>query len=88
MYGLKQATILAYEHLKDNLGKHRYKPIVRKVGMWDHKKGGIKICALVNKFGIKYFNKSNTDHLLEAIGKYCKYTTNWEGNKYCGLTFN
>ena len=27
MYGLKQAAILAYEHLKDNLAKEGYSPI-------------------------------------------------------------
>ena len=33
MYGLKQAAILAYRHLKTNLEKYGYRPIVGTVGM-------------------------------------------------------
>ena len=36
MYGLKQAALLAYRHLIDNLSQYGYKPIKGTVGMWQH----------------------------------------------------
>ena len=36
MYGLKQAAILAYCHLQENLLQYGYKPIVGTVGLWEH----------------------------------------------------
>ena len=36
MYGLKQAAILAYNQLKENLSKHWQSPIPHTVGMWRH----------------------------------------------------
>ena len=88
MYGLKQAAILAYENLKQNLAQDRYKPVGGTVGMWQHKTHPTKCCVCVDDFGIKYFSKDNTQHLLTSFKKDYKVTTDWDGQKYCGLTFN
>ena len=34
MYGLKQAALLAYNHLKENLAQDGYSPIIGTVGLW------------------------------------------------------
>ena len=36
MYGLKQAAILAWNNLVNNLAQHGYRPIPNSVGMWEH----------------------------------------------------
>ena len=45
-------------------------------------------CLCADDFGIKYHTKSDAPHLLDAIGKNHKYTTDWTGSNYCGLTLN
>ena len=88
MYGLKQAAILAYENLKQNLAQDRYKPVVGTVGMWQHKTRLTKFCICVDDFGIKYFSKDDVQHFLTSLKKQYKVTTDWEGQNYCGLTFD
>ena len=88
MYGLKQAAVLAYEHLKEHLGKHGYHPIRETVGMWGHDSKPTKFCICVDDFGIKYFDKEDANHLLTCLRKEYRCTTDWEGKNYCGLTFN
>ena len=34
MYSLKQAALLAYNHLKENLAQDGYSPIIGTVGLW------------------------------------------------------
>ena len=36
MYGLKQAAILAYNNLKENMAQYGYHPIIGTAGMWKH----------------------------------------------------
>ena len=36
MYGLKQAALLAYNHLEENLAQYGYSPIIDVVGLWKH----------------------------------------------------
>ena len=54
MYGLKQAAILAYDHLVKNLGNYGYYPIPHTVGLWKHKMRRISFCLCVDDFGVKY----------------------------------
>ena len=79
MYGLKQAAILAYEHLKDNLAKEGYSPIAGTVGMWQHNTRPTKFCVCVDDFGIKYYSKDDALHLIKSLEKYYKCTKDWEG---------
>ena len=53
MYGLKQATILAYDNLEKNLAQYGYRPIVGTTGMWEHDTRPTKLCVCVDDFGIK-----------------------------------
>ena len=88
MHGLKQAAILAYEELKQNLAQYGYAPIKCTVGLWKHETRPITFCVCVDNFGIKYFSKADAQHLLKSLKKHYKCTTDWEGRNYCGLTFN
>ena len=88
MYGLKSAAILAYNNLKKNLEPYGYYPIEGTVGMWRHKTRKTRFCVCVDDFGIKYFNKNDIDHLLDALNNSYNYTIDWECNNYCGLSFD
>ena len=60
MYGLKQATILAYDNLKQSLEWYDYAPIIGTARLWGHKIRSTKFCLCVDNFGIKYYNKLDT----------------------------
>ena len=88
MYGLKQAALLAYQHLKQCLAPHGYAPVVGTVGLWAHETRPTKFCLCVDDFGIKYFSKDDANHLLSSLSNHYKYTTDWDGTHYCGLTLD
>ena len=79
MYGFKQAAVLTYNNLKKNMEQYGYQPVLGTTGMWEHATRRTKFCVCVNDFGIKYFSKDNTQHLLDCLGKHYKYTTDWKG---------
>ena len=75
MYGLKQAAILAYQHIKNALSLQGYHPVVGTTGLWKHKTRPIYFCLCVDDFGIKYYDKANVHHLLHHLGTIYEYTT-------------
>jgi len=88
MYGLKQAAILAYDHLRNSIAPYGYHPVKGTVGIWKHDTRPTKFCVCVDDFGIKYWSKEDADHLENALGKTFKYTVDREGKNYCGLTLD
>jgi hypothetical protein len=42
----------------------------------------------VDDFGVKFFTKPDDLHLVVALHKDCKITTDWDGSLYCGLTLD
>ena len=88
MYGLKQAAILAYDHLVNLLEPYGYYPEPHCVGMWSHKTRPTKFCLCVDDFGVKYFSKDDAEHLLNALCDHYKISVDWEGRNYCGLTID
>ena len=88
MYGLKQAAILAYKQLKENLSKHGYYPIPHTVGMWKHTSRPTTFCLCVDDFGIKYTSQEDAQHLITALQAYYQITIDWSGKHYCGLTLD
>ena len=68
-YGLKQATILAYEHLVEKLQPYECRFIYHTLGLWKHDTKPTTFCLCVDDFGIKYFNKSDVKHLLQSLQK-------------------
>lgn len=88
MYGLKQAAILAYQQLVSFLAPAGYIPIPNTAGMWKHKTRKTIFCICVDDFGIKYFNKTDLNHLLHTLEAHYDVTTDWTGSNYCGLTID
>ena len=88
MYGLKQASILAYANLKESLKLYGYAPMIGTVGLWGNKNRSTKFCLCVDDFGINYSNKKDAQPLLDTIGQKYKYKTDWEGKNYCGLALD
>lgn len=80
MYGLKQAAILAYQRLKETLGTAGFFPVLGTVGLWRHDNKPINFCLCVDDFGVKYYNKSDVNHLLDTLETLYKYTTDWTGS--------
>jgi len=56
--------------------------------MWEHATRPTKFCVCVDDFGVKYWSKEDADHLCNSLGKTFKYTTDYEGKHYCGLTLD
>ena len=89
MYGLKQASILAYQHLVNNLAPHGYTPCKYSLGLWTHTTRPTKFCLCVDDFGVKYFSKDDADHLLTSLrSSGFTVSTDWSGKNYCGLTLD
>jgi hypothetical protein len=88
MYGLKQAAVLAYDHLINNLEPHGYHPCKFSTGLWTHTTRKTKFCLCVDDFGIKFFNQEDADHLLATLSKYYTITVDRKGQNYCGLHIN
>jgi hypothetical protein len=86
MYGLKEASILAYEQLKEHLAPHGYAPARFTPGLWCHKTKRTTFTLAVDDFGIKYFTKADADHLFAAIESKYVLTKDWTGTNYLGLT--
>ena len=86
MYSLKQAAVLAYNHLVHNLKQAVYAHCPSTRGLWHHKTHRTKFYLCIDKFGIKYFNKNNCDHLLNSLQKHYKISINLDGKNYLGLT--
>ena len=86
MYGLKQAAILAYEHLVRQLAPHGYHPCPYTTGLWKHATRPTKFCLCVDDFGIKSFSEADSNHLLQSLRAHYKVTVDRDGKNYCGLT--
>ena len=69
MYGLKIASNLAYDNLVNNLQPYQYRTIPHTLGICKHDTKPTTFCLCVDDFGIKYFNKSDVNHLLQSLQK-------------------
>ena len=56
------------------------------MGVWTHDVRRTRFCLCVDDFGVRYFTKKDANYLLDAIGSQYKYTTDWKGRDYCGLS--
>ena len=88
MYGLKEASILAYEQLRDHLAPFGYHPVRHTPGVWIHDTRPTTFTLAVDDFGIKYFSRADTDHLFHALEQKYSLTKDWSGTSYLGLTIN
>ena len=88
MYGLPQAGILAQELLEKRLNESGYKQSTHTPGLWTYEWRPICFTLVVDDFGIKYVGKQHAEHLVSVIEKHYEYTTDWNGTRYLGLTFD
>ena len=88
MYGLPQAVILECKQLVNHLKPYGYEPCICIQGLWKHITNGKTFTLCVDNFGIKYTDRENELHLLDALKAIHKISTDWEGKLYCGMTLN
>ncbi len=86
MYGLLQAGIITQELLEKRLAEYGYHQSKIINGFWKHKTRPICFALVINDFTVKYVNKEDAEHLINAIKKYYPMTVDKEATKYIGLT--
>ena len=67
MYRLPQAGLLANIKLRKHLATHRYFSTIYTSGLLKHESKAIAFTLTVYAFFVKYSNKSDTEHLLNAL---------------------
>ena len=82
MYVLKKAAIIAQNQLISHMDPHGYYPVTFTTGLWAHKTRKTKFCFCVDDFGVKYFSKDDTKHLLDYLKKHYTISIDWEGQNY------
>ena len=85
MYGLKQAAIIAYNLLISHMEPHGYYTVTFTTRLWSHNTRRAKHFSCVDDFGVKYFTKDDTNHLLDSLKKHYAISTDWEGRNYLGF---
>ena len=88
MYGLKQAVIIAFNQLFKKLAPAVYYPMSFTPGLWHHHTKRTMFILCVDDFGVKYFSKADTQHLIDAIQSHYDLTIDCTGTLYCGLNLN
>ena len=88
MYGLPQAGKLAHDKLKAHLAKYGYSPCRLTPGLWKHESRPISFSLVVDDFGVKYTNKDDVDHLIQALRDCYELHIDWSGSLYIGITLN
>ena len=87
MPGLKQAGIFANDRLVEYLAKYDYSPVPRTPAIWCHHIRNIICMLCVDSFGVKYINKSDVEHLLNALRDLYTMSVDCKGEAYIGFTF-
>ena len=85
IHGLKEASLLAFKQLVTNLQPFGYEPCPFTPGLWQHTSRRTAFTLCVDDFGVKYFNKADADHLIQALQSTYDITIDWSGSLDCGL---
>ena len=85
IYGLPQAGKLANEQLIRHLEPFGYAPCPHTAGLWTHKERDISFLLVVDDFAIKYTQRTDVEHLLDALKTGYKMSVDWTAERYCGL---
>ena len=85
IYGLPQAGKLANQQLIRHLEPFGYAPCPHTAGLWTHKTKDISFLLVVDDFAIKYTDRADAEHLLDALKTGYKMSVNWMAKRYCGL---
>ena len=82
MYGLLQARLLAQKLLEDRLAAHGYHQNQLIPGLWGHDTRPITFTLVVDDFIVKYINKKDVDHLMNALKENYTVTEDLEDKRY------
>ena len=85
MPGLKRASHIANDRLKDHLAHLEFAPVPRNPALWKHATKPVLFSLVVDDFGVKYIGKENADHLIQALQKLYTISIDWNGSLFCGL---
>jgi len=85
MYGLPQASRVAYDALVPHLRQAGYNETGITPGLFKHESNSIIFCLTVDDFGIQYVGKEDALHLRDHLAKEYVLTEDWEGKNYCGI---
>jgi len=88
MYGLKEAAVLAYDQLRAHLAPFGYHPVRNTPGLWRHDHRPTTFTLAVDDFGIKFFTKTDADHLFDALSTKYTITKDWTGSSYLGFAID
>ena len=71
MCGLKQADMISYYHLFENISSSGYySPITTTIGIQNYDTKNTKFCLCADNFGIEYFSDEYAHHLLTLLQTY------------------
>ena len=88
MYGLKQASVLAYQNLTKLLTDGDYQHIMGSLGMWKHKIRNTLFCLCVDDFGVKCYSKEDVQYLHDTIAKQYTCKIYWTVENFPGYKIN
>ena len=86
LYGLPQAGIIFNQKIVRRLEPKGYSLCKHTPDLWRHNWRPITFSLVVYDFGVNYIGKKHTDHLLNAIQDNYQVSTDWEGQRYCGIS--
>ena len=85
LYGLSQSGILANKLLRERLKPHGYYELPHTPGLWKHVTLPVQFTLVVDDFGVKYTEKENIQHLINALKETYEISEDWDGALYCGI---
>ena len=62
------------------------KPLYLEQHLYGNMTKNIMLTLVVDDFGVKFIDKQDAHHLVEALKDLYPITVDWTGNKYLGLT--
>jgi hypothetical protein len=88
MYGglPQEAGRITYDRLKEFLAPHGYAPLAHTPGLWRDTNTNLVFSLVIDEFGVKFTNKRDADHLMSTLQQLYRVSTDWDGQRYCGLT--
>ena len=86
MYGLTEASIIAFKSLVANMAPREYHPVRLTPDLWRHETLPTTFTLVVDDFGIKYFHTDQLTHFLNALRQNYRISMDLSGSDYCGLT--
>ena len=82
MYWLKEAGIIAFKQLVCKLAPAGYHPRKQTPGLWTHAAKRTTFTLCVDDLGVKYFSKTDANHLIAVIKEHYDVTIDWSSTRY------